>query len=217
MTRPGNSERRLLRCYGPAGTNAGVSVPLHPIRWRVLAAVAVLPAVLAIAGCGSSSKHNSSSSNDTSARAAAGIRYSDCMRAHGVTDFPDPGGSGGVSLSGAGINPRSPAFQTAQTACAKLMPGGGPAAQNADTAATKRQFLAAADCMRAHGISGFPDPTTGVTLGEPHGPGTTVTQNGVSFVVPASIGIQSPAFEHAMSVCHLPGFGPGGSSGSNSS
>jgi len=186
-------------------------------RWRVLAAVAIVAAGLAIAGCGSSTKHNSSSSKDTSARAAAGIKYSDCMRAHGVTDFPDPSSSGNISLSGAGINPRSPAFQAAQTTCAKLIPGGGPAVQNANTAATKRQFLAAADCMRAHGISDFPDPTTGVTLGEPHGPGTTVTQNGVSFVVPASINIQSPAFEHATSVCHLPGFGAGGSSGSNSS
>ena len=54
------------------------------------------------------------------------------MRAHGVTNFPDPSGSGGgINTRGTGIDPRSPAFAAAQTVCFKLLPGGGPNAQKA--------------------------------------------------------------------------------------
>jgi hypothetical protein len=49
------------------------------------------------------------------------------MRAHGVPSFPDPvPGSGGVKLdAGSTVNPQSPAFQSAQQSCTKLLPGGG--------------------------------------------------------------------------------------------
>jgi hypothetical protein len=44
-----------------------------------------------------------------------------CMRTHGVPNFPDPnfsGGGVGVKIAnGSGINPQSPAFQTAAKAC----------------------------------------------------------------------------------------------------
>jgi hypothetical protein len=42
--------------------------------------------------------------------------------------FPDPVvNSGGVELHGpAGLKPNSPQFQSAQQACRKLLPGGGP-------------------------------------------------------------------------------------------
>ena len=183
----------------------------HLTRWCALAAVVILPAALAVAGCGSSSKPKVSASTP----AAFGVKFAQCMRTHGVPNFPDPGSSGNISLSSSsGINPRSPSFQAAQKECFKLVPGSDPGATNGNSAATKRQFLAAAECMRKHGVPNFPDPTTGVTLGKPRGPGITVTQDGVSFVVPASINIQSPVFTHASSVCHLPGFGPSGSSGS---
>jgi hypothetical protein len=60
------------------------------------------------------------------------LKYSQCMRSHGVTSFPDPTDSGGriglrVNLSGS-VNPQSPIFQRAQTACASLQPGGAGAA-----------------------------------------------------------------------------------------
>ena len=54
-----------------------------------------------------------------------------CMRSHGVPNFPDPqfqtgpNGGIGVRISGAGINPSSPAFQTAQKACGSIF-GGAP-------------------------------------------------------------------------------------------
>jgi hypothetical protein len=57
----------------------------------------------------------------------AALANSRCMRSHGVPNFPDPqfGDNGEVRLKlskGSGINPRSPAFQRAQRACAKYMP-----------------------------------------------------------------------------------------------
>jgi hypothetical protein len=57
------------------------------------------------------------------------LKFSACMRAHGLPDFPDPTSSGGgIQLSigskkGTGLNPRSPLFQAAQKACQSVMPG----------------------------------------------------------------------------------------------
>jgi hypothetical protein len=61
---------------------------------------------------------------------AAMLRFSQCIRTHGVPNFPDPtfgaGGRVGIGFGpGSGIDPRSPSFQQAQAACAKLR-GGAP-------------------------------------------------------------------------------------------
>jgi hypothetical protein len=52
------------------------------------------------------------------------LKFSGCMRSHGLPDFPDPkADGGGISLMlGKGMNPKSPLFQAAQKACEKLMP-----------------------------------------------------------------------------------------------
>jgi hypothetical protein len=59
-------------------------------------------------------------------------KFSRCMRAHGLRDFPDPqtgsSGSGGITIQGGGgpssdLRPDSPAFQRAQKACGNLLPG----------------------------------------------------------------------------------------------
>jgi len=61
------------------------------------------------------------------------VAYSQCMRDNGVADFPDPvrDSNGGVSMSlgggpGSDLDPNSPTFKAAQTACASKLPGGGP-------------------------------------------------------------------------------------------
>jgi hypothetical protein len=49
------------------------------------------------------------------------VKFSQCMRANGVPDFPDPS-NGGLSFNRAGggdLNPSNPVFQNASTLCAK--------------------------------------------------------------------------------------------------
>ena len=60
--------------------------------------------------------------------ASQALRFAGCMRSHGLPTFPDPTvNSQGVSIRGpAGVGPGSPVFQSAQQACRKFMPGGGP-------------------------------------------------------------------------------------------
>ncbi|MBV9382841.1 MAG: hypothetical protein JO242_19535 [Streptosporangiaceae bacterium] len=63
---------------------------------------------------------------------AAALKYSSCMRSHGVPNFPDPQPNGGFMIgANNGIDPNSPQFQSAQQACQKYLPGaasggGGP-------------------------------------------------------------------------------------------
>jgi hypothetical protein len=58
---------------------------------------------------------------------AAALKFSACMRSHGVPKFPDPQFSAGrASLQigrNSGIDPSSPTFQAAQKACQKDLPG----------------------------------------------------------------------------------------------
>ena len=56
---------------------------------------------------------------------AQALKYTDCMRSHGVPNFPDPKeSSGGISIGGPGLDPNSPQFQAAQNDCRSLAPGG---------------------------------------------------------------------------------------------
>jgi hypothetical protein len=61
------------------------------------------------------------------------LKFSECMRTHGVPNFPDPefshgGGGVGIRIGGkqggpARIDPNSPQFQAAQKACQSILPG----------------------------------------------------------------------------------------------
>jgi hypothetical protein len=53
------------------------------------------------------------------------LKYSQCMRSHGLPNFPDPTESAnGIGLRLHGIDPNSSQFQAAQTACRSLSPSG---------------------------------------------------------------------------------------------
>jgi hypothetical protein len=130
------------------------------------------------------------------------LAHSQCMRDHGVTNFPDPEfGEGDVriSISGAeGIEPNSPTMQAAEQACESLRPtapegGTGPSKERYEEA------LKFAQCMRSHGVPDFPDP-------QMSGGGITVRQGG-----PGTEGSgtdpNSPTMQAAMEACQalLPG------------
>lgn len=155
-----------------------------------LAVVAVL-----VAACGSSGE--SAHTPTASARSEA-LAYSQCMRSHGVANFPDPNADGQVKIaSSSGINFYSPAFEAAESACQKLA-GGGQSASGPSSAQTMSKFLAFSKCIRAHGVAGFPDPTTSPP---PNAPGHTVSSHGVYLFIPITTDVNSPTFRSASAAC----------------
>jgi hypothetical protein len=156
-------------------------------RYRLSIAPAALSCLVALTACGSSGP---SSSAGTGSGDGLALKFAQCMRSHGVPNFPDPGHAAGGS--GSGINPQAPGFQSAGQKCDKLtnnpQPQGTPA-----SASQRRAALASAECMRKHGVPDFPDPIF------PSG-------GGVEFrVIGAPNSPQSPAFQRAQKIC---GFGP---------
>jgi hypothetical protein len=119
------------------------------------------------------------------------------MRAHGVTTFPDPTAQGTFNLPPGMTG--SPQFASADQSCRSLAPPGSLSNQ-APTTAQLNQAVKFATCMRKHGESGFPDPSSN---------GKFQLNGGINPVNP-----NSPQFKTAMSACHalLPpgsGFGTG--------
>jgi hypothetical protein len=120
-----------------------------------------------VANVGSSTGSSGSPGAGGSTSSPSAVAYSACMRSHGVLNFPDPGSDGQVPKADAqnfGISASQ--LQAAQRACQDLYPatslaqcqGTGicsPAARQA-LLSRMRDF---ANCMRAHGISNWPDPT----------------------------------------------------------
>jgi hypothetical protein len=78
--------------------------------------------------CKSLAPHPNVSPAQSAEFQAQALKFSACMRSHGLPNFPDPSFSGGtVQLSikaASGIDPGSPQFQSAQKACQSLQPGG---------------------------------------------------------------------------------------------
>ncbi|HTW08585.1 MAG TPA: hypothetical protein VME46_13795 [Acidimicrobiales bacterium] len=50
---------------------------------------------------------------------AALLKFSQCMRANGVPNYPDPGAGGTTNFNGTGIDPNSPFVQRATNVCGK--------------------------------------------------------------------------------------------------
>ncbi len=147
---------------------------------------------VAVAGCGGSSNAPRAASFSTA------VKFSKCMRSHGVPNFPDPTSGGDLNLGGTGINPQSPSFQGAQKACAKFQPGGAGVFPKTSAAQT-RQAVRFAQCMRAHGEPNFPDPA----LKRPSGAASVLVLRGMVFAFSSPVDPQTPAFRHATSACGI--------------
>ena len=115
--------------------------PARVFRKAAVIAAGVIASGALVAGCGGGSGAPgvaSARASTGAARSASGgsakgsaLAFSQCMRAHGITDFPDPQGNGDLALKvqlGSDLNPRSPQFQSAQSACHSDLPGGGAGA-----------------------------------------------------------------------------------------
>jgi hypothetical protein len=129
---------------------------------RRAGALAVLAAAVAVltAACGGSPSSSAGSASTGSATYRAELAFAQCMRTHGVPNFPDPNPSGGFSVSGQlNGNPTGPAAQ-AHNACQHLLPSGSATTGTGSvTQAQLNQALKIAQCLRAHGEPNFPDPT----------------------------------------------------------
>lgn len=102
------------------------------------------------------------------------VAFAQCMRTHGVPDFPEPSEGKLVFRGGGknGLDPNSPQFQTAMKACHSLVPA--PKLSPQQTAAMQAHALKFSQCMRAHGVPNFPDPKFeggGVRMSLHAGPG----------------------------------------------
>jgi hypothetical protein len=145
-----------------------------------LAAAAVFTAACssgpASPGVASAGKSPTPSSSST---ATGPLAYSECMRAHGIPNFPDPNSDGGIEFNGGGINQAT--YEAAQRACAGLRGGGSGNATSPQNLAGALKF---AQCMRAHGVPDFPDPNSSGGF------------SGSGGIDPAS-----PMFQNAQSIC----------------
>jgi hypothetical protein len=92
---------------------------------------------------------------------AAGIKYTACMRSHGVPNFPDPNAQGEIRITvSPALDPSSPLFQKAEGDCRHLNPA-GKGLSPAKLQQVKARMLAFAACMRSQGVPRYPDPTFG--------------------------------------------------------
>ena len=104
----------------------------------------------------------------------AAVAFSGCMRSHGVLHYPDPSGNGTLPKAiPQQLGVSSTRFNAAERACQHLLPATGGTL----TAASLRQCYLADDCpqalvqhavsagrgfarcMRAHGVTNWPDPS----------------------------------------------------------
>jgi hypothetical protein len=124
-----------------------------PARVRLFAAIATIMLMLAACHSGSGSRSPMSGGLSTSASA---VGYSACVRTHGVPNFPDPDSRGNLpKVSPAQLGVSATLFQSATSACARLLQPSQT--QGQQTLSGMRDFVR---CMRSHGVTNWPDPTT---------------------------------------------------------
>jgi hypothetical protein len=123
---------------------------------------ALATAALIGAGCSSEPDGNGSAGNTKAASQSQAVKFAECMRDNGVSEFPDPDASGGLTidgvLNGSSLDPNTPVWQNAIAACEDLQPPGftGDEEVTAEEQETRLEF---AQCIRDNGVEDFPDPT----------------------------------------------------------
>lgn len=146
------------------------------------AALAPLLALsLVVTACGHSTPAT------TPAQQNKAVAYAGCLRTHSVPNWPDPSSSGAFPksrLEHLGVSASQ--LQAAETACRRFLPNGGRGPDAAQRRRERARGLQFAECMRAHGVPGFPDPGSDGRIPDP-----------------ASVGLDqgSPRFESANQAC----------------
>jgi hypothetical protein len=127
-------------------------------RLGPLAIVAVIAA-----GCGSNGPARTSAPATASPKKASArekaVRFAECIRAHGVADFPDPNAKNEFEY---GVSVTPAVWKRATTACKDLQPPGTLSSKR--TPKEQSGALKFAQCMRDNGVKDFPDPANGEPL-----------------------------------------------------
>ena len=113
--------------------------------------------VLVAAGCGSQAPAATSTTTATAQDKA--VKFAECIRAHGVRDFPDPDAKNDFQ-DGVSVTPA--VWKRATTACKDLQPPGTLSSKR--TAKEQSSAIRFAQCVRQNGVRDFPDPVNGEPL-----------------------------------------------------
>jgi hypothetical protein len=87
------------------------------------------------------------------------VKFAECVRAHGVPNFPDPDANGEYNF---GVDVTPAVWTKAVDACEALKPPGALSAKR--TPKEQSASLRFAQCVREHGVKDFPDPVDGEPL-----------------------------------------------------
>jgi hypothetical protein len=133
---------------------------------RKLAPLAALALVaMVVPGC-SSSSDDADTGNSTAAIHEQAMKFAACMRDNGVSQFPDPDASGGMTIdevaNNSSLDTSSASFEQAISACKDLQP---PGFTGEKRSVEQQEFaLQFAQCMRDNGVKDFPDPARDAPL-----------------------------------------------------
>jgi hypothetical protein len=151
-------------------------------KLRPLAALAMV--ALIGAGC-SNDSDGTGTGNDAAANQTQAVKFAECMRDNGVSEFPDPDASEGLTIdgvvNGSSLDPNSAAWKEAIGACRDLQPPGFTGDEEV-TAAEQETRLEFAQCIRDNGVEDFPDPTKGEPLVNTYRIPSAATEGGMSIL-----------------------------------
>ena len=98
---------------------------------RPAAALALVAMAAMVSACGSNAPAATGSGSNSGAGTATivdkAVKFAECMRDNGVSDFPDPNASGQFTYgikAGSSLDPRTSAWKQAISACKDLEPAG---------------------------------------------------------------------------------------------
>ena len=111
------------------------------------------------AGCGSNAPSETGTAGKTLTARDKAVRFAECIRAHGVSDFPDPDAKNDFQY---GVSVSPTVWKRATTACKDLQPPGTLSSKR--TPKQQSASLRFAQCIRDNGVKDFPDPVNGEPL-----------------------------------------------------
>ena len=141
-------------------------------------------ALVALVGAGCGGNDDSGGGNASAATQEKAVKFAQCMRENGVSQFPDPDASGQLTidgvLNGSSIDSDSPAWRQAIDACKDLQPPGFTGEER--SAGEQDAALQFAQCIRENGVPDFPDPAAGQPLVDTNRIPSASTDQGMSIL-----------------------------------